>query len=238
MRKNYSLDTFGVNFPTLSSVPIPFHCQQTPSMNVNPIPSVLSHQQQVTVFFNGRAFVCDMTELQARAIILIASREMEERRDTQGSELALSIWLQSQLCRSPGSGPLRYRVGFLGLQRPILLQRGIRNRVAGECPGLHICVYDSPLGFESSYNLDLSKLQCSSYTSIYKFGDQDDPTKWQFGVSLRYNESSYSNECKDYEESSEFSGLDESFTCIYHNGINTSVNCFGQGFSYEFTNYV
>ncbi|PON59225.1 hypothetical protein TorRG33x02_288870 [Trema orientale] len=121
---------------------------------------------------------------------------------------------------------------------PILLQGGIRNRVAGECPGLHIYVYDSPLGFESSYNLDLPKLQCSSYMSIYEFGDQGDPTKWQFGVSLRYNELSYSNRCRDYEESSGFSGLDESFTYIYPNGINTTINCFSQGFSDEFTNCV
>ncbi|PON86757.1 hypothetical protein TorRG33x02_174060 [Trema orientale] len=135
-------------------------------------------------------------------------------------------------------GPLRYRIGFLGLQRPILLQGGVRSRVAGECPGLHICVSDSPLGFESSYNLDLPKLQCSSYMSIYEFGDQDDPTKWKFGVSLRYNESSYSNECRDYEESSGFWFWMSRLLVFYHNGINTSVNCFGQGFSDEFTNYV
>ncbi|PON32825.1 Tify domain containing protein [Parasponia andersonii] len=112
MKKNYNLDNFGFSFPTISSVPI--HCHQTPSMKHKyRIPSVLSHQQQVTVFFNGRAFVCDMTEMQARAIILIASREIEERKDTQGSELALSIWLQSQLYRSPGFSMKRSLQRFL-----------------------------------------------------------------------------------------------------------------------------
>lgn len=36
-------------------------------------------QKQLTIFYNGRVLVCDVAELQARAILLLASREMEDR---------------------------------------------------------------------------------------------------------------------------------------------------------------
>ncbi|KAK9276229.1 hypothetical protein L1049_005760 [Liquidambar formosana] len=40
------------------------------------------------------------------------------------------------------------------------------------------CVYESPTGLASGFELDLPKLQCSSYTSIYGFGgDEGDPMK-------------------------------------------------------------
>ncbi|KAL7129671.1 hypothetical protein ABFS83_13G083300 [Erythranthe nasuta] len=37
-------------------------------------------QQQLTVFYNGRVAACDVTEFQARAIILLASGEMEDEK--------------------------------------------------------------------------------------------------------------------------------------------------------------
>ncbi|KAF3449945.1 hypothetical protein FNV43_RR06024 [Rhamnella rubrinervis] len=40
------------------------------------------HQQQLTIFYNGNMCVCDVTELQARAILFYASREMEEKMMT------------------------------------------------------------------------------------------------------------------------------------------------------------
>lgn len=95
------------------------------------------------------------------------------------------------------------------------------------------CVYDSPSGLGSGYALDLPKLQCSSYTSIYGFGDDaGDPTKWEFGISLEYNDSYYTDTCKDCEASGGlcgFAGLDQSFACICRNGLNTSNNCLGRG---------
>ncbi|GMN41995.1 hypothetical protein TIFTF001_011223 [Ficus carica] len=94
------------------------------------------------------------------------------------------------------------------------------------------CVYDSLAIVGSGYALDLPKFQCSSYTSIYEFGDEGDPTKWSFGISLQYNDSYYTNTCRDCEESEGvcgFAGLDQSFACICPNGINSTVNCFGRG---------
>ncbi|GLT56908.1 hypothetical protein SLA2020_299210 [Shorea laevis] len=96
------------------------------------------------------------------------------------------------------------------------------------------CVYDSPKGV--GYSLDLPKLQCSSYTSIYEFGDEGDPTKWRFGISLQYNDSYYTDACKDCESSGGlcgFAGMEESFACICKDGVNTTTNCLGHGYAWN-----
>ncbi|KAJ6350667.1 hypothetical protein OIU78_006745 [Salix suchowensis] len=60
------------------------------------------------------------------------------------------------------------------------------------------CVYESPIQL-TGYTLDLPKLQCSSYTSVYSFGGSEgDPMKWKFGISLQYNDSYYSNEWEEH----------------------------------------
>ncbi|KAA8514910.1 hypothetical protein F0562_018089 [Nyssa sinensis] len=56
-------------------------------------------QQQLTIFYEGRVSVCDVTELQARNIIMLASREMEEKLKTPPA----SPLLQSPVC-SPSTG--------------------------------------------------------------------------------------------------------------------------------------
>ncbi|EEF50747.1 conserved hypothetical protein [Ricinus communis] len=69
------------------------------------------------------------------------------------------------------------------------------------------CVYESPIQL-AGYTLDLPKLQCSSYTSVYSFGgNEGDPMKWKFGISLQYNGSYYSNICKDCETSGGLCGF-------------------------------
>lgn len=96
------------------------------------------------------------------------------------------------------------------------------------------CVYDYPTGLGLGYSLDLPKLQCSSYASVYEFGDEADPMKWKFGVSLLYNDTYYSDSCKGCEGSGGVCGfdiLDESFACVCRNGVNTTTNCYGQGYA-------
>ncbi|WOL15705.1 hypothetical protein Cni_G24486 [Canna indica] len=47
--------------------------------------------QQITIFYNGRICICDVTEIQARAIIRLASREMSacvSKTDEQGKAAA------------------------------------------------------------------------------------------------------------------------------------------------------
>ncbi|KAF8413562.1 hypothetical protein HHK36_001553 [Tetracentron sinense] len=71
-----------------------------------------SPQQQLTIFFKGQVCVRDVTELQARAIIWLASREIEERMNTSRSE-SVSPSLKSQLYSLSGISMKRSLQGFL-----------------------------------------------------------------------------------------------------------------------------
>ncbi|KAL0372510.1 UNVERIFIED_CONTAM: Ureide permease 2 [Sesamum calycinum] len=101
------------------------------------------------------------------------------------------------------------------------------------------CVYDPAMSLGSGYGLNLPKLQCSSYSAIYGFGGSEgDPMKWEYGISLQYNGSYYSNSCKNCEDSGGvcgFSGSDESFACKCRNGVNTTINCYGRGYGWSGT---
>ncbi|KAF8408206.1 hypothetical protein HHK36_007350 [Tetracentron sinense] len=102
------------------------------------------------------------------------------------------------------------------------------------------CVYNSPIGgLGSGYAIDLPKLQCSTYTAIYGFGDNEgDPMGWNYGILLHFNESYQTDSCKDCEASGGtcgFAGLDVSFACICRNGVNSTLNCYGQGFVWSAT---
>lgn len=47
---------------------------------------VTRNSQQLTIFYNGRICVCDVTELQARAIIQVAKREIDEKLKIHNAE--------------------------------------------------------------------------------------------------------------------------------------------------------
>ncbi|XP_059670935.1 protein TIFY 5A-like [Cornus florida] len=72
--------------------------QQQPMVGVFRNTESITEEKQLTIFYKGRVSVCDATELQARAIIMLASREMEEKLKSPTSWEPSSPLLQSQLC--------------------------------------------------------------------------------------------------------------------------------------------
>ncbi|XP_068655610.1 wall-associated receptor kinase-like 15 [Aristolochia californica] len=101
------------------------------------------------------------------------------------------------------------------------------------------CVYDPPggVGTGRGYSLDLPKLQCASYTCLHGFGEKEgDPTKWKYGIELSFNDSYGTDACDACESSvgtCGFEGADESFVCVCRNGVNTTTNCYGQGYTWS-----
>ncbi|KAJ0081549.1 hypothetical protein Patl1_10044 [Pistacia atlantica] len=55
------------------------HNQNIMDQESSSSPHINQPPQQLTIFYNGRVCVCDVTEFQARHILSLASREMEER---------------------------------------------------------------------------------------------------------------------------------------------------------------
>ncbi|GMP94199.1 hypothetical protein CsSME_00043739 [Camellia sinensis var. sinensis] len=73
-----------------------------------------------------------------------------------------------------------------------------------DTPVATCCVY-TPVDLGPSFEMDLQKLQCTSYSGIYGFGGKnDDPASWQYGVALKYK-FNYNNEfptnCENCERS-------------------------------------
>ncbi|KAK8551402.1 hypothetical protein V6N12_040045 [Hibiscus sabdariffa] len=76
--------------------------------------------QQLTIFYNGRLCVCDVTELHARAILKLASRERDEtiKTSTASSTLkppanismkrSLQQFLQKRKTRIQATSPYHY----------------------------------------------------------------------------------------------------------------------------------
>ncbi|KAL6983561.1 hypothetical protein U1Q18_016945 [Sarracenia purpurea var. burkii] len=94
------------------------------------------------------------------------------------------------------------------------------------------CVY-TPVDLGPAFEMDLKKLQCSSYAGIYGFdGKNGDPEKWQYGVALKYKFSfgdDYPTVCEECEKSNGACGYSEaynSFVCNCPNGMNTTTDCF------------
>ncbi|KAJ8538487.1 hypothetical protein K7X08_027708 [Anisodus acutangulus] len=79
MKRNCNLE-LGLMPPSLSSSS-PNNCKNNLYFSMKDQESTeleKQPQQQLTIFYNGRLVVSDVTELQAKAIIYLASREMEE----------------------------------------------------------------------------------------------------------------------------------------------------------------
>ncbi|KAB2081780.1 hypothetical protein ERO13_A05G147700v2 [Gossypium hirsutum] len=61
------------------------------------IESPKTQQQQLTIFYNGRVCVSDVTELQAKAILMLANRERDERMKSPTGWEPVSPTLKSQV---------------------------------------------------------------------------------------------------------------------------------------------
>ncbi|KAL4627585.1 hypothetical protein ACB092_05G176200 [Castanea dentata] len=70
--------------------------------------------QQLTIFYNGKICVSDVTEIQARSILMLATREMEERLKTPtGSDLSSPTMQTEQYSPSTGLSMKRSLQRFL-----------------------------------------------------------------------------------------------------------------------------
>ncbi|MFS8016022.1 putative transcription factor TIFY family [Helianthus anomalus] len=96
----------------------PYHLrQQNSSDDINMVGGDLKgkQNQQLTIFYDGKVSVCDVTELQARTIIKLASEETDDQwRRTPGSTTS----------SEPSSSPL----ASPGLSMKRSLQRFLQKR--------------------------------------------------------------------------------------------------------------
>ncbi|KAL3824191.1 hypothetical protein ACJIZ3_020220 [Penstemon smallii] len=103
------------------------------------------------------------------------------------------------------------------------------------------CVY-TPVDLGPSFDIDLQKLQCTSYSALYGFNNQDtNPGDWKYGVALKYKfnfNNDYPELCASCEKSNGVCGYNygpyKSFACNCPGGLNTTTDCFyGQSWSYS-----
>ncbi|KAL4563471.1 hypothetical protein LXL04_027514 [Taraxacum kok-saghyz] len=95
-------------------------CQEKTSEENTAVGEDLKDMQKLTIFYDGKVSVCDVTELQARTIIKLASEEIEEKwRRTPG----LTTSLESP---SPLILPPMYSPSGLSMKRS--LQRFLQKR--------------------------------------------------------------------------------------------------------------
>ncbi|KAI3993306.1 hypothetical protein MKX01_010049 [Papaver californicum] len=94
------------------------------------------------------------------------------------------------------------------------------------------CVY-TPLDLGPAYEMDLQKLECSSYASIYSFnGQESNPQGWKYGIGLKYRfsvKNDFPSACSVCERSNGvcgYTGAYNSFVCNCVGGANTTSDCY------------
>ncbi|KAL2519463.1 putative membrane lipoprotein [Abeliophyllum distichum] len=93
------------------------------------------------------------------------------------------------------------------------------------------CVY-TPVDLGPSFEMDLQKLQCTSYSAVYGFNGQEyNPQGWQYGVALKYKfnfDNDYPVICSSCEKSNGVCGYNnaQQFLCNCPGGLNTTTDCF------------
>ncbi|CAI9292933.1 unnamed protein product [Lactuca saligna] len=96
------------------------HGQEKTSEELDTVGEDSKERQKLTIFYDGKVSVCDVTELQARTIIKVASEQMEEKwRRTQN--FTTSLEPSSPLISPPVCSP-----GGLSMKRS--LQRFLQKR--------------------------------------------------------------------------------------------------------------
>ncbi|KAA8529488.1 hypothetical protein F0562_033713 [Nyssa sinensis] len=94
------------------------------------------------------------------------------------------------------------------------------------------CVY-TPVDLGPSFEMDLEKLKCNSYSGLYSVnGQESDPESWKYGVAVKYKFSfnnDYLTMCANCERSKGacgYTGPYNSFVCNCLHGVKTSTDCF------------
>lgn len=97
------------------------------------------------------------------------------------------------------------------------------------------CVY-TPVDLGPSFEMDLDKLKCSSYSGLYGFdGQENNPENWKYGVAIKYKfnlKNEYPIMCDHCEKSNGVCGYNgpySSFSCNCPGDFNTTTDCsYGQ----------
>ncbi|KAG9155195.1 hypothetical protein Leryth_020455 [Lithospermum erythrorhizon] len=94
------------------------------------------------------------------------------------------------------------------------------------------CVY-APVDLGPSFDMDLQKLKCTSYSSIHGFNGQfPNPQGWNYGISLKYKfnfNNDYPIVCDNCEKSHGVCGYNgpyNAFSCNCPTGVNTTTDCY------------
>lgn len=98
------------------------------------------------------------------------------------------------------------------------------------------CVY-TPVDLGPSFEMDLRKLNCASYSAVYGFnGQESNPTGWKYGIAIKYKfnyDNEYPTLCGACEKSGGVcgyeTGSEKAFACNCADGLNTTTDCFYGG---------